>query len=67
MTVSANGLLRQYLGMQPNLTMSGAAYWSKAVLQAAAHRSGILDIELRKRLAVTFKLDPEAAGAIIDL
>ncbi len=67
MAVSGNGLLRKYLGIDPTLTTTGAGFWSKALLQAAARRCGLLDAEQRKRREVTFKLHPERAGEIIDL
>lgn len=64
---TANGILRNKLGLNPNRTISGAGFWSKAALQAAARRAGLLDGERSKRREVSFKLDPARPGEIIDL
>jgi hypothetical protein len=64
---TANGILRERLGVSPGRDVSGAGFWSKALLQSAVWRSGLLEGERRKRLAITFKLDPARPGQIIDI
>ena len=64
---TANGILRNKFRINPNRVISGAGFWSKAVLQAAARRAGLLDRERSKRREVTFKLDPARPGQIIGL
>ena len=54
----ANGLLRNYLGVNPgSRAISGPAFLGKAVLQAAARRSGWLGRVRAKRRPVEFRLD----------
>jgi len=67
MAVTGNGVLRKYLGIDPEIVTSGPSFWSKALIQAAARRTGMLTGERRKRRAVSFKLDPDRPGQIIDL
>ena len=67
MVNTANGLLRKHLGLDPSRNTSGSSFWSKAVLQAAVSRAGLLNRQRAKRREVTFKLDPVRSGEIIDL
>lgn len=64
---TANGILREKLGYNAGRTTSGPGFWSKALLQSAVWRAGLLDGERKKRLELTFKLDPTRPGEIIDL
>lgn len=64
----ANGILRHKAGVAPkSRSIDGPAFWAKAALQAGVKRAGLLKKERKARRAVDFKLDPEHAGAIIDL
>ena len=63
----ANGLLREKLGINPGRNISGAGFWSKAVVQAGVRRLRLLEGERKKTHQLTFKLDPLHPGQIIDL
>jgi hypothetical protein len=63
----ANGMLREKLHLNPARQISGAGFWSKAVLQAAARRVGMFEGERKRRTQPSFKLDPEHPGQVIDL
>jgi hypothetical protein len=67
MVNTANGILRNKLGINPNRDISGTGFWFKAALQSAARRAGILEGERSKRREVSFKLDPARIGQILDL
>jgi hypothetical protein len=65
---AANGFMRQQLGWTPRSTSTaGAAYWSKALLQAGVRRSGILKGQQKKKRPITFALDLSAPGGIRSL
>lgn len=63
----ANGLIRQKLGIEPGIAVNGPAFWTKAAMQAALRRTGLLKTAREERLQLTFKLDPTNPGQIIDL
>ena len=63
-----NGLLRHKLGLAPKgRAITGPAFWSKALLQAAAKRSGWLAKARRDKRPIDFTLDPARPGQIVDL
>jgi hypothetical protein len=65
---SANGLMRQKLGVKPrSRSIAGASYWAKAVLQAGARRSGWIGRNQAKKRPLTFRLDPTAASGMRDI
>jgi hypothetical protein len=68
MATMANGILRDKLGLTPSTKRtSGAGFWAKAALQAGVRRSGLLKKERRSRRPVSFQLDGEQLGKVIDL
>lgn len=64
----ANGILRQKLGITPrSRATTGPGFWSKAVLQAAVRRTGILEKSRKAIRPIEFTLDPHHPGQVIDL
>lgn len=64
----ANGVLRDKLGYTPrSRTLSGPAYYAKAVLQAGVRRSGLLKKARKSRRPIAFRLDDTQLGNVIDL
>lgn len=68
MVTLANGIMRHKLGLRPaSNDVDGAAFWSKAALQAAWRRAGLLRRERKARRPVTFHLDPGRPGHVVDI
>jgi hypothetical protein len=64
----ANGILRHRFGMTaPKRTLTGAGYWSRAVLQKSLRDLSWIKAERAARRPITFRLDPSAPGHIRDL
>jgi hypothetical protein len=64
----ANGILRHRFGFKrPGRSISGAPYWSKAMLQKGMRDMGWVKRERAKRREVAFRLDPKRLGSIIPL
>ncbi len=64
----ANGILRHRFGVKRlGRSISGAPYWSKAVLQKGMRDMGWIKRERAKRREITFRLDPSRPGAIIPI
>ena len=64
---SANGILRERLGINPATSISGPAFWAKTALWGAAKLSGVVEAKRRRRRPITFHLNPTTPGAIIEV
>lgn len=68
MVTMANGILQDKFGLTPvSRNTSGPGFWAKAALQAAVRRSGWMKKERNKRRAVTFQLDRDHLGQVVDI
>ena len=68
MVTVANGILRSKLGMTPRRrSISGPAFWSKAVLQRALRDTRWVRRENRARRPAEFRLDPRAPDGVVDI
>lgn len=68
MVTSANGVLRNYFGLNPRRrTLHGAAYVAKAALQAGWRRTPWMKAERRRQRPIDFRLDASAPGRIVDI
>lgn len=64
----ANGILRDKLHVTPkSRAITGPGFVAKAALQAAVRRSGLLKKARKKKRPVTFTLDQNHLGQVIDL
>jgi hypothetical protein len=63
---SANRILRETLGMNPASSTTGAAFWAKTALLAAAKVTGLVEAKRRGRRPITFHLHPDLPGQIIE-
>jgi hypothetical protein len=62
----SNCMLREKLGLNPKPTTSGPAFWAKSALYAGAKLTGLLEAKRRQRRPITFHLDPNVPGTIIE-
>jgi hypothetical protein len=68
MVTVANGILRSKLGMSPrDRSISGPAFWSKAVLQKALRDTRWVKRQNRARRRPEFRLDPTRPGCVVDI
>lgn len=64
----ANGIMRHKMGLQPrSQSISGPAFWSKAVFQKAMKKTSWVKKENKPRKPATFTLDRSHPGQIIEL
>lgn len=64
----ANGLLRHRFGLAPTgRSITGPAYWSKAVLQKTLRESGWVKRERKACRSVDFRLAETRPGQIVEL
>ena len=64
---NANGIIRNATKREPRRSIHGPIFWAKTGLYAAVKKAGVLERERRDRQAITFRLDPDKPGHIIDL
>jgi hypothetical protein len=68
MLTMGNGIVRHKLGLTPRgHSTQGAAFWTKAALQAGFRRAGLLTKERRARRPIEFILDKNQPGVLIDV
>lgn len=64
----ANGILRDKLGYSPrSRALTGPGFYAKAALQAGVRRAGLLKSERKARRRVSFQLDANNLGALVDI
>jgi hypothetical protein len=63
---AANGMLRNRLGIVPETRVSGLACYGKMAMYAAMKASGLLEKQRRQRRPITFRLDPNVPGRLIE-
>lgn len=62
----ANCILREQLKFDPSSKTTGPSFWAKTALWGAAKLTGVVEAKRRRRRPVTFHLDPERLGEIIE-
>ncbi len=65
---TANGILRQHVGLKPeSRALSGAGFWAKAVMQAGVRRAGLLEKKRKSVRPIEFVLDKDNPGRVLDI
>jgi hypothetical protein len=67
MVNSANGILREKLGVVASRNLTGVGYWTKTAMYGAVKKAGLLEGPRSKRRPRSFRLDPATPGRIIDI
>jgi hypothetical protein len=62
-----NCLLREKLRLSPKCNITGPGFWAKTALFGAMKVSGMLEARRRQRRPITFRLDPQTRGNIIEV
>ena len=64
----ANGILRNKIGITPrSRSTSGPVFYAKAAMQAGVKRLGLLRRERKARRPITFRLDEQHLGQVVEL